>query len=43
MFVLVCQWNVLVLKETSDRQHSACKASDKRLKETRDGHNGDGA
>ncbi len=33
----------LTIEETSDRQDSACKASDKRRKETRDGSKDDGA
>ncbi len=33
----------LTIEETSDRQDSANKASDKRRKETSDGHKGDGA
>jgi hypothetical protein len=33
----------LTIEETSDRQESACKASDKRRKETRDGSKDDGA
>jgi hypothetical protein len=33
----------LTIKETSDRQESACKASDKRRKETGDGSKDDGA
>ncbi len=33
----------LTIEETSDRQDSASKASDKRRKETSDGHKGDGA
>jgi hypothetical protein len=33
----------LTIEETSDRQDSACKASDKRCKETRDGSKDDGA
>ncbi len=33
----------LTIEETSDRQDSARKASDKRRKETRDGCKGDGA
>ncbi len=33
----------LTIKETSDRQDSACKASGKRRKETLDGCKGDGA
>ncbi len=33
----------LTIEETSDRQDSARKASDERLKETRDGSKGDGA
>ena len=33
----------LTIEETSDRQDAACKASDKRRKETREGHKGDGS
>ena len=33
----------LTIEETQDRQDSACKASDKCRKETREGRKGDGA
>ncbi len=33
----------LTIEETSDRQDAARKASDKRRKETREGHKGDGS
>ncbi len=33
----------LSIEETSDRQDAACKASDKRQKETREGSKGDGS
>jgi hypothetical protein len=33
----------LPIEETSDRQDAACKASDKRRKETREGRKGDGS
>ncbi len=55
MFLLLQGWRLLqfgrgkprlgglTIEETSDRQDSACKKSDKRRKETREGRRGDRA